>query len=539
MGLLLGRGGILEAIRGGAEALDPPHFVNVTAASGVDHRYDGEFEFFVGGGVAVFDCNDDGRPELYLAGGSRPAALYRNDSAIGGAIAFTQLPDTATDLLDVTGAYPLDVDGDGVVDLAVLRRGANELLRGIGQCRFESANEAWGFDGGSAWSTAFSATWEEGATWPTVAIGNYVDEASTDTERLCFDNELVRPGTDGHGFAPPEMLAPGWCSLSMLFSDWDRSGRRDLRVSNDRHYYRTEGPGEEQLWRIDPGEAPRLYTADDGWQTVHVWGMGIGSYDVTGDGYPDYYLTSQGDNKLQTLADGPSQPRYEDIALERNATATRPYSGDTNLPSTAWHAEFQDVNNDGFVDLLVTKGNVEAEPDYALQDPSNLLIGQTDGTFVEGAEAAGIVDYDRARGAALADLNLDGLLDLVIVYRREPVQVWSNVGGGTANAPVPMGNWLALELAQDGPNRFGIGSFVEVQVGGRTLLREVTVGGGHVGGQLGWIHFGLGTADGAQVRVQWPDGETGPWQSVDANTFAVVTRAADAVQPWTPGEGTP
>jgi hypothetical protein len=242
--------------------------------------------------------------------------------------------------------------------------------------------------------------------------------------------------------------------------------------------------------------------------------MGIASYDVTGDGYPDYYLTSQGDNKLQTLADGPAQPRYEDIALERNATATRPYVGDdTGLPSTAWHAEFADVNNDSFIDLFVAKGNVEAQPDYAAQDPSNLLIGQTDGTFVEGAAAAGIVNYDRARGAALADLNLDGLPDLVVVYRREPVQVWRNLGtGGEGDeASTPMGNWLALKLTQDGPNRFAIGAFVEVQIGDRTLQREVTVGGGHVGGQLGWIHFGLGTASEAQVRVQWPQMASKIW----------------------------
>ena len=59
------------------------------------------------------------------------------------------------------------------------------------------------------------------------------------------------------------------------------------------------------------------------------------------------------------------------------------------LPSTAWHPEFQDVNNDGFVDLFVTKGNVEAQPDYATRDPNNLLLGTADGTFVEAAEDGG------------------------------------------------------------------------------------------------------------------------------------------------------
>ena len=146
--------------------------------------------------------------------------------------------------------------------------------------------------------------------------------------------------------------------------------------------------------------------------------MGIASQDLTGDGYPEVFLTSQGDNKLQTLDDGPAQPTYRDIALERGVTAQRPFVGGDVLPSTAWHPEFEDVNNDGFVDLFVSKGNVDAQSGNATRDPSNLLIGQADGTFVEGAEAAGIVGFDRARGAALVDLNLDGMLDLVVVNRR-------------------------------------------------------------------------------------------------------------------------
>src|SRR5688572_2772225 len=69
-----------------AESLPPPRFVDESA--GVDHRYDGEFNFFVGGGVAVFDCNQDGLPDLYFAGGVNSAVVFRNQSAVGGALAF-------------------------------------------------------------------------------------------------------------------------------------------------------------------------------------------------------------------------------------------------------------------------------------------------------------------------------------------------------------------------------------------------------------------------------------------------------------------
>jgi len=307
-------------------------------------------------------------------------------------------------------------------------------------------------------------------------------------------------------------------------------------VSNDRHYYRDNTDGEEQLWRITAGAPPHLYTHEEGWQTVRVWGMGIASADVNGDGYPDYYLTSQADNKLQTLTDGPSQPRYGDIALAKGVTAHRPYRGDVTMPSTAWHAEFGDVNNDGFNDLFVAKGNVEAMPDFAARGPNNLLLGQPDGSFMEGAPDAGIVTYARGRGAALTDLNLDGLLDLVVVNRRENVQVWRNVGLGDGAQPVAMGNWIAVRLSQSVPNRDAVGSWIEVRIGDRILLRERTVGGGHAGGQLGWIHFGLGTAEEAEVRVQWPDGETGPWLGLPANTFAVLERGADAAQPLLPAQ---
>jgi hypothetical protein len=521
--------------RGPALALGPPLFVEETATAGIEHVYDGGFEYAVGGGVAAFDCNGDGKADLYIAGGSGSAALYRNDSAIGGALRFTRLRDPATDLAGVNGAYPIDIDGDGLTDLIVLRNGENVLLRGLGGCRFERANERWGFDGGSSATTAFSAMWEAGASLPTLAFGKYLNPASNDPHHLCFDNELVRPAT-ASTFGKPVPLKPSWCALSMLFSDWNRSGRMDLRVSNDQHYY-LPTEGQEQLWRVPPRGAPSLYTADDGWVNVQVQGMGIASYDVTGDGYPEIFLASQADNRLQTLAAGPSRPTYRDIGLRRGVNAAQPFTGGDGRPSTAWHAEFADVNNDGLMDLFVSKGNVSEQADYAQKDPSDLFLGQPDGTFRQAADAAGIVRFDRARGAALVDFNLDGLLDLVEVNYGKPVRIWRNVGTGDASRPRAMGNWLALSVGQSGPNVNAIGAWVEVRVGDRVARRELTTGGGHAGGQLGWVHFGLGDAPGADVRVLWPGGETGPWIRVRANEFAVVTRGVAEARRWSPAGG--
>ncbi|MGZ8612451.1 MAG: CRTAC1 family protein [Actinomycetota bacterium] len=524
---------VVDAFSGGAAAtaMSPPLFVEEAAAAGVQHVYDGDFTYFVGGGVAAFDCNGDAKPELFFAGGTNPAALYRNESPIGGELRFAQVPDPTTDLTEVVGAYPVDIDGDAAIDLAVLRYGENVLLRGLGGCAFERANEAWAFDGGDAWTAAFSAKWEGSASLPTLAFGNYLDVAESTRSATCADNVLVRPEAGAATYAAPTPLTPGLCTLSILFSDWDRSGRGDLRMTNDRHYYLE---GEEQLWRVAEGEPPRLYTHDEGWQQMQIWGMGIASYDVTGDGLPEVFLTSQGDNKLQTLVDGPARPTYQDIAIRRGVTAHRPYAGGDVLPSTAWHAEFQDVNNDAFVDLFISKGNVEAMVEFAAKDPSNLLLGQSDGTFTESGEAAGIVSFARGRGAAVVDLNLDGMLDLVQVNRREPASLWRNVGWGDAADPAPMGNWIAVRLQQPGPDRDAIGSWIEVRIGDRTIEREVTVGGGHAGGQLGWIHVGLGDAGAAELRVRWPDGEEGPWLELEANRFATIGRGASEPTEWVP-----
>ena len=477
----------------------------------------------------MFDCDGDRRPDLFIAGGSGAAALYRNTSPVGGPLTFEAVVDPAVSVRAVTGAYPLDVDSDGIVDLAMLSNGGRSLLLGTGECRFEPGDDTLGLEPGSAWTTAFSATWEGANTLPTLAFGSYL---TADREH-CDVNQLVRP--DGDRYAAPIALDPGYCSLSMLFSDWSRSGRHDLRVANDRHYYTD---GSEQLWRIEPGRPPEPYGDEDGWRPLRIWGMGIASADVTGDGYAEVFLTSQGDNKLQTLESGAARPTYRDIALRAGVTAQRPFAGDDVLPSTAWHPEFADVDNDGLLDLFVTKGNVDAQTDHAMRDPSNLLIGRADGTFVDAAEPAGLLDFGSARGAALVDLDLDGLLDLVVVHRREPVTIWHNVGSGSADRARSAGHWIAVRLEQPAPNVDAIGAWLDVEAVGptssRTVTREVTVGGGHVSGQLGWLHTGLGDADLARVRVRWPDGETGDWYEVDADRFIVVRRGATTVESWQP-----
>lgn len=494
-----------------AAAQAAPLFTDLSDTLPVTHVYDGGWAHFVGGGVAVFDCDGNGFPDVFAAGGAAPSHLFVSTTGQAGEVPRFALSDIPA-LDGVTGAYPLDIDGDGVLDLFVLRSGPNAVLRGLGNCAFEHAEALWGIDPGDHWSTAFSAAWGPGEDWPTLAVGNYVDRSDPEGPfGTCDDNFLLRP--EGRQYARPEVIRPGHCALSMLFTDWSGQGQQDLWISNDRHYYVHDG--QEQLFRVWPGLAP--YDKAEGWQSFKLWGMGIASRDITGDARPEIAVTSMADQKLFQLQGAGDQPDFASIAYARGTTAHVPYMGDEGRPSTGWHVQFGDVDNDGLDDLFIAKGNVNQMPSIAVRDPDNLLMQAEDGRFHEMGDLAGIGSFDRGRGGALVDLNRDGRLDLIVVQRRAALKLYQNVTEDT-------GHWLKLRLTQPTGNRNAVGARIEVETPAGRQFREITVGGGHAGGEMGFAHFGLGAAREARLRVRWPDGTTGPWHDVQANGHLLLEK---------------
>ncbi len=472
----------------GTVAFADPVFEDITSAL-PDHQYTGGWEHFVGGGVSAFDCSADRFPDLVAAGGTTPAILLKNVSN-KGEIAFEPMP-LLDEMTGITGAYPIDIDGDALLDLYVMRVGPDSVLRGGPDCSFTDVTVAWNIPQTDQWTTAFTAWWDDGADFPTLAVGHYVDRANPDGPfGTCDTQTILTPtGADTPSYTSKE-LAPGFCTLSMLASV-DARGRKSLRISNDRHYYVSGGA--EQLWDIQEG---RFLGPDDGFPTVSLWGMGIASQDLNGDGKDELMLTSMGDQLMQIAqTDG----TYANAPYDLGTYAHNPYLKGDGRPSTGWHATFGDVNNDARPDLFIAKGNVDQMPGMAMRDPNNLLMQDANGRFSEAGERAGLADTARSRGAALADFDGDGLLDLAVVNRRAPMRLYRN-------ATADVGNAITIALEGAGGNKFAVGARVSVTASDMVQSQQVTIGGGHAGGTALPLHFGIGTGDQAQVSVRWPDG---------------------------------
>ena len=368
-----------------------PHFVEEAVAAGLDHRYDGDFQYFVGGGVATFDCDGDGPPGPVprRRRRSRPRC-FENQSPVGGALPLragrrVRRP-TST---HVTGAYPIDIDGDGNVDLAVLRVGENVAPARAGRLPRSSApTRRWGFDGGDCVDRPRSARPGRARTpcrrWRSATT--YGRRESATRRYACADNQLVRPDATGTALRDadgPRARAGARCRCCSATGT--APAARDLRVTNDRQYYTDRATARSSSGGSTPGEPPRLYTAADGWQTRPDLGHGHRQLRPhrrrLPGGLPDQPGRQQAPDpgRRARPADVPrhrARARRDRRRAVHRRRCPRPRPPGTPSSRTSTTTATSTCSS--------RRATSRTRPTTRAKDPSNLLLGQPDGTFVRG-----------------------------------------------------------------------------------------------------------------------------------------------------------
>ena len=513
----------LALITVGLAEAQEPLFIESARRLGVAHRhrsYATPSKYMpetMGSGLAVFDADGDGRLDLYFVQGApieggeaEPNRLFLQnaDGRFRDATESAGVGDTGVGM----GAAVGDVDGDGDDDLYVTNFGPNVLYRNLGEGRFEDVT-AEARVASPGWSVSAGFFDFDGDGDLDLYVVHYVDfaisnhrwcgDAQRDLRAYCHpdvyeaqdDRLFINDGTGRFAQAPLEAGVPhtrDGKGLGLSFGDLDGDGGEDAYVANDSTMnYLLLNEGGHFV------ESALVRGAGYNGAGQAEAGMGVAIGDVDGDGRQDILVTHL-DHETHTLYLASQAGGFED-ATERAGLAvpSRPMVGF----GTAW----LDCDHDGDLDLLVTNGhiidNIEAlgTGGSVYRQPSQLFENLGATRFEERPDALGLPTKLVGRGAVAADLDGDGDLDLVITQNDGPVMIAVNQLDAPKSA-------LIVRLRGSPPR--GLGARVELRVGDRRQVRQVTSATSYLSAAPPELHFGLGDAGQAdELVVRWPNGE--------------------------------
>lgn len=529
------------------------HFKDISAQAGLttmphstaERRY--VVETMAGGGVALFDCNNDGKLDIavvndstidqYLKGGELMVTLYQQDPH-SKTIHFTDI--TKSSGLSTrgwgTGLAVADFDNDGLPDLYVTGYGHNVLYHNLGGCKFEDVTEkaglkVGGFSTGAAWAdydrdgnvdlfvARYVHTDIHHLPDPALSSGykgvlvELPDHMEGETDFL-FRNRgdgTFEDVSEKAGVNDPYKLH----GMGVAWGDYDGDGWPDLFVTNDAGWnflYHNKKNGTFEEMGVLSGSG-----LGSGGQRYGNMAADFADFDH--DGKLDLFVTRFG-NQPASLYWNQGDGQFSDIA-DKAGIASLTFS------PVKWGTGFGDFDNDGWPDIFIANGNfsilMDSLPyDARYAEPIQLFRNQGDRSFQEVANASGLNDglLRSRRGTAFGDVDNDGNLDVVVFNANGPPSLFLNQ---TENS----NHRVLLQLIGTKSNRAAIGARVTVTTSSMSQIDEVHGGGSYNSSSDTRLHFGLGIdATIKKLEVRWPSGLMQEFHDIKADARYEIKEGA-------------
>ncbi len=541
----------------GAPSAPEVRFTDVTRAVGIDFEHASSATSSkylletMGGGVALFDYDNDGRLDVFFTNGARiddpmppGAAPGKSDRKFWNRLYRQNADGTFADVTERAGLTGMpqnrygmgvavgDYDNDGFADLYVTNYGGNTLYRNNGDGTFRDVTTSAGVGaGGWSASAGFFDFDNDGkldlfvtryVDW-TFQNNGYCGEKRPGYRAYCHPDNYdgttnVLYHNNGDGTFTDVSSKAGIADargkgLGVAFADYDNDGFMDVYVANDSvqsFLYHNNGHGTFS----EVGLLVGVGFNEDGKTFA---GMGVDFADYDNDGRPDLVVTDLSNERYRLFrqnGDGSFQDATHSSGV---GAATLLFSG--------WSTRFFDYDNDGWKDFFVAQGHVmdtieKTAPNLRYLQPPLLLRNEA-GRFVRVVPGEVFQGAWAGRGAAFGDLDNDGDVDVVVSNVGQKALVLRNDGGNRQH-------WLGIRTVGTTSNREGIGCRVKVvSASGLTQYFTVNTAAGYLSASDKQLRVGLGGAGSAAlVEIRWPSGVVQKLENVASGQTVVATEPA-------------
>ncbi len=477
------------------------------------------------GGVAVFDYNGDGRPDIFFANGADLETLKKSSPKYSNRLFRNNGDGTFTDVTVQAGLTGTgfgvgvavgDYDNSGHPSIFVAGVHGNTLYHNNGDGTFTDVTVKAGLD--KSVDPEYGPLWAVAAAWVDVNndglldlfVVNYLQWTWSDKPLCVVDtipeycNPLFYKGLPNQLFINQgngtfKDVSTEWGlrdhvgkGMGVGVADYDLDGKPDFFVTNDGEYnflFHNLGNKLEEVAFEANVALPEVGAL--------VSGMGLDFRDFNNDGYPDIAYVAL--NK-QTFPIYRNSTKGDFIEVTASSGILAPSTG-----MSGFGAAFYDFDNDGWKDLFVSRGHVSAThpPGAEVRQPNSVFHNLSpNGKFQPLTEEAGFTDATAARhrGCAFGDFNGDGRIDVVVTSLDHDAELWMNLSPGS-------NHWLDVALQGVKSNRDGIGARIKVVSASGTQYNHQTSSVCYASSSLGPVHFGLGKdAVATTVEITWPSG---------------------------------